>query len=155
QGLVPLLAEQPSGLQGLVAVVDGKSVIVGSADLTSVEMPAGQLLVVRGQADLVAVCRQQFAARREPARAVGGMAPSPQIARLGEGHVGPGGATPGLALEDNPLLPLARADDVLAAVAQELAGRRAANSHDEEEDIPPSAGATPARAAAELFARLR
>ncbi len=74
QGLVPLLATSPSGLHGPVVVVDGKCVLCGSSELTGTELSGGQMLVVRGNAALVAECREQFARRREPARAVGGMA---------------------------------------------------------------------------------
>ncbi len=65
QGLVPQVA---GDLGGLVVVVDGKTVVLGSGDIGG----TGVVLMVRGQADLARTCREQFAARSgrsgEPSR---------------------------------------------------------------------------------------
>src|SRR5262249_53301787 len=132
-----------SGLRGLVAVIDGKTVVCGT-DPSGTELAAGQVVIVRGHADFAASCRQQFAARRGPARAVGGMAaPAP----------------PSPAPAASPTPPPAdptHADAVLAAVARGIvAGSDATSDDDEEEKSTPSPGPTVTKATAEMFARLR
>jgi hypothetical protein len=157
QGLVPLLASQPSGLRGLVAVIDGKMVACGSADLAGAEVPAGQVLLVRGHADLVASCRQQFATLRGPARAIGGMAAQPQEVRTTSAEpASPATAPPQPTEHVEP-----PAEDVLASIARGLTSEiEPAAAADEEEahsdsEAQPAAGPTVTRATAELFARLR
>jgi hypothetical protein len=150
QGLVPALVSQPSGLRGLVVIIDGKSILCGSLDLAGAEAAAGQVVLVRGHGALVASCRQQFTALRQPARTVGGMAATPTPR--------PEEPTKVVKEEEKPeppqQAPLAQADDVLAAVARELAESKPAG-RDEEEETAPASGPTVTKATAELFARLR
>jgi hypothetical protein len=146
QGLVPLLAAEPSGLRGLVVVVDGKTVVSGSVDGTA-ESPAGHLLVVRGHADLAASCRQQLAGLRGPARAVGGMAaPSPPQADEATAAAQPVGdeLAPTAATGQEAAKQKASPEDLLAAVARGLTAQ--------EED--PSPGSSATQATDELFTHL-
>jgi hypothetical protein len=153
QGLVPLVAPAPPALRGLVAVIDGKTVACGSIEKTG-EAAAGQLLLVRGNADLVAACQKQFATLRGPARAVGGMAATNPPRGDETKPVPPDVTTP--APEVSPAVPASRAaDDVLAAVARGLATQTSDESAREEEEYSTTSGTTVTRATAELFARLR
>jgi hypothetical protein len=80
QGLLPIVADEQGQLGAPIVLVDGKTVAIGSIDFTGTETPAGQLAIVRGQADLAAACREQFAARRGKARAVVGGGTTPRTA---------------------------------------------------------------------------
>ena len=182
QGLVPRLANEPSGLRGLVVVVDGKTVASSSVG-PSAEWPAGQVLIVRGHADLVTSCRQQFAALRGPARAAAGMAaPLPEAARgekppsASKEPIAPATFPAPRAEAAQPLPPTAPTEDNLQhALAQlpstgtlaESAGevgpedvlasiaRGLSEENAADEDDAPISGPTVTRATAELFARLR
>jgi hypothetical protein len=146
QGLVPLLASEPSGLGGLIVLIDGK-IVVGSSGCTGgAELSAGEVLFVRGHADLVASCRERFAALRGSARAVGGMA-------------APVPSTPPPDVKEEPAPaapPQADAQDVLDAVARGLTTQNESpDAGDGEREELDSSGATVTRATAELFANLR